>query len=95
MTAKDPKRGPGTARWGRLRGWGGVTAMAAACAVTASLTLLPLSHGGKDAFDAQGRGPERPTPFRRGRTTARPRRPACRPPKWTATPSSGSRRAAN
>ncbi|WP_393063549.1 glutamate ABC transporter substrate-binding protein [Streptomyces sp. LN549] len=31
--------------------------MAAACAVTASLTLLPLSHGGKDAFDAQGAGP--------------------------------------
>ncbi|MFF9348415.1 glutamate ABC transporter substrate-binding protein [Streptomyces sp. NPDC014734] len=27
---------------GRLRGWGGVTCMAVACAVTASLTLLPL-----------------------------------------------------
>ncbi|MGW4228099.1 glutamate ABC transporter substrate-binding protein [Streptomyces sp. NPDC004980] len=29
----------------RLRGWGGVTGMAVACAVTASLTLLPLAHG--------------------------------------------------
>ncbi|WP_406096890.1 glutamate ABC transporter substrate-binding protein [Streptomyces sp. NBC_01013] len=59
MTAKDPRTGPGTAREGRLhrlRGWGGVTGMAAACAVTASLTLLPLSHSGKDAFDAQGAG---------------------------------------
>ncbi|MGW6203209.1 glutamate ABC transporter substrate-binding protein [Streptomyces sp. NPDC055089] len=61
MTAKDPMTGPGTARGGRphrLRGWGGVTAMAAACAVTASLTLLPLSHSGADAFDAQGTGSE-------------------------------------
>ncbi|MER5277854.1 glutamate ABC transporter substrate-binding protein [Streptomyces sp. NPDC002809] len=52
--------GPGTARGGRLhrlRGWGGVTAMAAACAVTASLTLLPLSHGGEDPFDAKVAGP--------------------------------------
>ncbi|MEU1483565.1 glutamate ABC transporter substrate-binding protein [Streptomyces sp. NPDC005752] len=30
---------------GRLHGWGGVTGMAVACAVTASLTLLPLAHG--------------------------------------------------
>lgn len=30
---------------GRLHGWGGVTGMAAACVVTASLTLLPLAHG--------------------------------------------------
>ncbi|CAM5557030.1 glutamate ABC transporter substrate-binding protein [Streptomyces atroolivaceus] len=30
---------------GGLRGWGGVTGMAVACAVTASLTLLPLAHG--------------------------------------------------
>ncbi|WP_079023357.1 glutamate ABC transporter substrate-binding protein [Streptomyces odonnellii] len=28
----------------RLRGWGGVSAMAAACVLTASLTLLPLSR---------------------------------------------------
>ncbi|MFC9244345.1 glutamate ABC transporter substrate-binding protein [Streptomyces sp. NPDC057136] len=34
----------------RLRGWGGVTGMAAACAITASLTLLPLSHNGGDSF---------------------------------------------
>ncbi|MFF5424707.1 MULTISPECIES: glutamate ABC transporter substrate-binding protein [unclassified Streptomyces] len=30
----------------RLRGWGGVAAMAVACGLTASLTLLPLAHGG-------------------------------------------------
>ncbi|MFI8365940.1 glutamate ABC transporter substrate-binding protein [Streptomyces sp. NPDC085466] len=34
----------------RLRGWGGVAAMGAACALTASLTLLPLSR------DAGGTG---------------------------------------
>ncbi|MBT2444730.1 glutamate ABC transporter substrate-binding protein [Streptomyces sp. ISL-36] len=32
---------------GRLRGWGGVAAMAVACGLTASLTLLPLAHGGR------------------------------------------------
>lgn len=57
MTAKDPRTGPGTARRGRLRGWGGVTAMAAACAVTASLTLLPLSRSGGSALDTEGAGP--------------------------------------
>lgn len=42
---------------GRLRGWGGVTGMAVACAVTASLTLLPLSRAGADAFgDVSGPG---------------------------------------
>ncbi|MFJ9058933.1 MULTISPECIES: glutamate ABC transporter substrate-binding protein [unclassified Streptomyces] len=35
----------GWAARSRLRGWGGVTGMAVACAVTASLTLLPLAHG--------------------------------------------------
>ncbi|MFF9863830.1 glutamate ABC transporter substrate-binding protein [Streptomyces sp. NPDC013953] len=30
---------------GRLRGWGGVAAMAAACGLTAALTLVPLSRG--------------------------------------------------
>ncbi|MFC9581710.1 glutamate ABC transporter substrate-binding protein [Streptomyces yangpuensis] len=33
---------------GRLRGWGGVSAMAAACAVTAALVLLPLAHATPD-----------------------------------------------
>ncbi|WP_406381455.1 glutamate ABC transporter substrate-binding protein [Streptomyces sp. NBC_01618] len=49
-----------TGRWsarGGLRGWGGVTGMAVACAVTASLTLLPLSHGGADAFGGDASGP--------------------------------------
>ncbi|WP_328930269.1 glutamate ABC transporter substrate-binding protein [Streptomyces sp. NBC_00190] len=34
---------------GRLRGWGGVTAMAAACAVTAGAVLLPLARATPDA----------------------------------------------
>ncbi|MEU0304303.1 glutamate ABC transporter substrate-binding protein [Streptomyces sp. NPDC006175] len=38
-------RPKGWAARSRLRGWGGVTGMAVACAVTASLTLLPLAHG--------------------------------------------------
>lgn len=43
---------------GRLRGWGGVTGMAVACALTAALTLLPLSHGSTGPFgvDAAGHG---------------------------------------
>lgn len=55
MTRKDP----GAARADRprrLRGWGGVSAMAAACALTASLTLLPLSHGTKDALGQEASG---------------------------------------
>lgn len=57
MTGKDPGATGPTSPFRRLRGWGGVTAMAAACAVTASLTLLPLSHGGKESFDGQVSGP--------------------------------------
>jgi polar amino acid transport system substrate-binding protein len=43
---------------GGLRGWGGVTAMAAACAVTTALTLLPLAHhsGGAAGSDTSGGG---------------------------------------
>lgn len=56
MTGKDePRTGPGPLR--RLRGWGGVTAMAVACALTAALTLLPLSHSGGAAFDEGASGP--------------------------------------
>ncbi|WP_371773150.1 glutamate ABC transporter substrate-binding protein [Streptomyces sp. NBC_01438] len=56
MTGKDePRTGPaGPLR--RLRGWGGVTAMAVACALTAALTLLPLSHSGA-AFGEGVSGP--------------------------------------
>nr|WP_137994689.1 glutamate ABC transporter substrate-binding protein [Streptomyces vilmorinianum] len=42
---------------GRLRGWGGVAAMAVACGLTASLTLLPLAHGGADAGATAVSGP--------------------------------------
>ncbi|MCX5343546.1 glutamate ABC transporter substrate-binding protein [Streptomyces atratus] len=54
MTRKHTSPGPTR---GRLRGWGGVTGMAVACAVTASLTLLPLSHGGAGAFGGDPSGP--------------------------------------
>ncbi|CAM5622406.1 glutamate ABC transporter substrate-binding protein [Streptomyces californicus] len=42
----------------RLRGWGGVTGMAAACAFTAAVTLLPLAHhdGGASGADLSGGG---------------------------------------
>ncbi|MFI1221449.1 MULTISPECIES: glutamate ABC transporter substrate-binding protein [unclassified Streptomyces] len=40
---------------GGLRGWGGVTGMAVACAVTAAVTLLPLAHHG-DGADVRGGG---------------------------------------
>ncbi|MGW1294984.1 glutamate ABC transporter substrate-binding protein [Streptomyces sp. NPDC002533] len=41
---------------GGLRGWGGVTGMAVACAVTAAVTLLPLAHhsGGPAGAGASG-----------------------------------------
>ncbi|MFV6028256.1 glutamate ABC transporter substrate-binding protein [Streptomyces sp. NPDC056264] len=38
----------------RFRGWGGVAAMAVACGLTASLTLLPLAHESGDAAAAPG-----------------------------------------
>ncbi|MER5965911.1 glutamate ABC transporter substrate-binding protein [Streptomyces sp. NPDC002057] len=38
----------------RFRGWGGVTAMAVACGLTASLTLLPLAHDGGAVAAAPG-----------------------------------------
>lgn len=41
----------------RLRGWGGVAGMAAACALTAALTLVPLSHGGPPASVTPGADP--------------------------------------
>ncbi|MFF5895926.1 glutamate ABC transporter substrate-binding protein [Streptomyces argenteolus] len=49
------ERVKGWAAGGRLRGWGGVTGMAVACAVTASLTLLPLAHG-DGTFGGPGAG---------------------------------------
>ncbi|MFF8955948.1 glutamate ABC transporter substrate-binding protein [Streptomyces sp. NPDC014894] len=47
--------GSGTGRRIALRGWGGVAAMAAVCALTAAVTLLPLSRG----VGAAGSGGER------------------------------------
>lgn len=38
----------------RLRGWGGVAAMAVACGLTASLTLLPLAQDGSGAGSTTG-----------------------------------------
>ncbi|MEU9317139.1 MULTISPECIES: glutamate ABC transporter substrate-binding protein [unclassified Streptomyces] len=73
-------------RWsarGRLRGWGGVTGMAAACAVTAALTLLPLSHGGTEVLggDAAGPGTARAVQIRAD---------DCTDPEASLPPSSGS-----
>ncbi|WP_442304112.1 glutamate ABC transporter substrate-binding protein [Streptomyces sp. 2RAF24] len=42
---------------GRLRGWGGVAAMATVCALTASLTLLSLPHAAPSAPAAGLTGP--------------------------------------
>lgn len=43
---------------GRLRGWGGVAAMAVACGLTASLTLLPLTHSARgDSAATEVTGP--------------------------------------
>ncbi|MFD0021964.1 glutamate ABC transporter substrate-binding protein [Streptomyces sp. NPDC058382] len=56
MTGKDEPRTGAGGPLGRLRGWGGVTAMAAACAMTAALTLLPLSHSGGDTFGTEVSG---------------------------------------
>ncbi|MFH8889259.1 MULTISPECIES: glutamate ABC transporter substrate-binding protein [unclassified Streptomyces] len=47
--AGTPGASPARRAAGRLRGWGGVSAMAAACAVTAAAVLLPLAHGAPDA----------------------------------------------
>ncbi|MEU4496072.1 glutamate ABC transporter substrate-binding protein [Streptomyces sp. NBC_00210] len=48
----------------RFRGWGGVAGMAAACALTAAVTLLPLSRSGADApgSDSVGQGAVGTTP---------------------------------
>lgn len=40
----------------RLRGWGGVAGMAAACALTAAVTLLPISHGAGAGQDPEAAG---------------------------------------
>lgn len=50
------KTGVRTGVRSRFRGWGGVAGMAAACALTAAVTLLPLSHGAADAL-VPGPGP--------------------------------------
>ncbi|MEU8761044.1 glutamate ABC transporter substrate-binding protein [Streptomyces sp. NPDC048659] len=55
--------GPGAVRLtarrvaGRLRGWGGVAAMATVCALTASLTLLSLPHASPGAAQGPVTGP--------------------------------------
>ncbi|MBK3558985.1 glutamate ABC transporter substrate-binding protein [Streptomyces sp. MBT56] len=66
---------------GGLRGWGGVTGMAVACAVTAAVTLLPLAHhdGGSAGAGTSG-----------GVVTAdRTRAEACTEPE-ASLPASGS-----
>ncbi|MFG3494178.1 glutamate ABC transporter substrate-binding protein [Streptomyces sp. NPDC047928] len=64
---------------GRLRGWGGVAAMAAACGLTAALTLLPLSRGG--AAVPQSPGAHGPTGVVRAEIRS------CTDPEASLTPS--------
>ncbi|MEE1753671.1 glutamate ABC transporter substrate-binding protein [Streptomyces sp. SP18CS02] len=66
----------GRTRDGRLRGWGGVAAMAAACGLTAALTLLPLSRGGTDAPLVTGAG-----------SAAQAKAVACQEPEASLPPS--------
>jgi polar amino acid transport system substrate-binding protein len=57
MTSAEGPRRPGGGRRGvftGLRGWGGVSAMGAACVVTAALTLLPLLHTSHEAVERSG-----------------------------------------
>ncbi|MEW1625866.1 glutamate ABC transporter substrate-binding protein [Streptomyces sp. NPDC089173] len=65
----------------RLRGWGGVTAMAVACVITAALTLLPLSHhsGRTAGVDTVGGGTTATLPVRAE---------ACTDPEASLPPSS-------
>ncbi|KQX52895.1 MULTISPECIES: glutamate ABC transporter substrate-binding protein [unclassified Streptomyces] len=68
----------------RFRGWGGVAAMAVACGLTASLTLLPLAQDGSAAAAAPGTygpGPGLGTGIQ-------VRADTCRNPEASLTPSS-------
>ncbi|MGI5482734.1 glutamate ABC transporter substrate-binding protein [Streptomyces lavendofoliae] len=68
---------PGGRAARRLRGWGGVAAMAAACGLTAALTLVPLSRG--DLGPARVSGAGRALPAETG---------TCRDPEASLPPSS-------
>ncbi|MFF0447541.1 glutamate ABC transporter substrate-binding protein [Streptomyces sp. NPDC004609] len=70
--------GAGAGRFS-FRGWGGVAAMAAACAVTAA-TLIPLSQGAGSAIAAHGEGVSAATPAKANTT--------CSTPEASLTPSS-------
>lgn len=69
----------------RLRGWGGVSAMAVACAVTAATVLLPLARA---TPEAAGRAPVR-EPASMAVAPAAPRGPAdtCQDPEASLRPS--------
>ncbi|MFF3324512.1 glutamate ABC transporter substrate-binding protein [Streptomyces sp. NPDC002889] len=63
----------------RFRGWGGVAGMAAACALTAAVTLLPLSQGGADALSS--------TPAGHGTASASAKADDCKEPEASLQPS--------
>ncbi|MEO3973896.1 glutamate ABC transporter substrate-binding protein [Streptomyces sp. CAU 1734] len=76
-SGREPGAGSRRGRTG-LRGWGGVAGMAIACALTAAVTLLPLSRGAGDAGGTVVR-------------TLSPASPAaaeCKAPETSLTPSS-------
>ncbi|MEU0374118.1 glutamate ABC transporter substrate-binding protein [Streptomyces sp. NPDC006283] len=73
----DTRTRPGRRRG--LRGWGGVAGMAAACALTAAVTLLPLSRGGADALtEPHGQGVASAVPVKAD---------TCEDPEASLTPS--------
>ncbi|MEW2633421.1 glutamate ABC transporter substrate-binding protein [Streptomyces sp. NPDC048389] len=72
------RRGLRTPR--RLRGWGGVASMAAACALIAAATLLPLSRGGAELL-TEG-------PGRAAASAVSAKAESCEAPEASLTPSS-------
>lgn len=72
---------------GALRGWGGVAGMAAACALTVAVTVLPLSRGaGADVLGA-GRGAAA-TAYTKAGKTEKPEK--CSEPERSLRPSSAA-----
>ncbi|AJE85596.1 sugar-binding protein [Streptomyces albus] len=67
---------------GRLRGWGGVAAMAVAIVLTAVFVLLPVLHSRGQESGASPGGP--------GVAKARPAADSCKDPEASVRPSGGS-----
>jgi polar amino acid transport system substrate-binding protein len=68
-----------------MRGWGGVTGMAAACALALTAVTLPLTGGGGHAHGGEGAGPSRGTAH-----ALRAAADSCDPTAASPSPSSGT-----